>query len=515
MDQMIAMFTLLGLVASILLHWWHSTWLPSKRLPPGPTPWPVVGCIPQLPLYVADVLSGSRKLQEKYGKMITFWIGKRPLIIINDPDLAFEAMVRRGSQFNNRCRLSSQIDMSNGFKLISSSDGDYTKLIRRVLSSGVLGAATEKALKPQRDSTLNEIMSLMVAATRATGGVRRLKVSCIVRPCMFRFALVMSLGFQPESKPMQRLDDILMVRMNKTFRFYFGDYIPALKFFERKSRQYFNSIKKECEKILIPVIEKVRRIQARGRDESGVVINPGSYLHDLLALQETEGRDFLSDETIVGLLAELIISGSHTVSLAAEYAMHILSEHPDVQAKVRDEIRATLGDDARPVDESDIPNLPYLAAVVKETLRLIPPSPVTMAHATSELCQLGGYDIPTNAVIYFQIRSFHLDSTLWTDEPLGFKPERFLDMDVDVLGSGTRDLRLIPFGAGRRVCPAAKLAMMELQMMVARMVQTFDWMREHDSIRPGDMTDVDLPKEDLPGDLLKITSIARLRSIKT
>lgn len=515
MDQMMALFTLMGLAVSILLHWWHSTWLPSKRLPPGPTPWPVLGCIPQLPLLVADVLSGSTELQKKYGKIMTIWIGKRPLIIVNDPELAFEAMVRRGAQFNNRCRLSSQIDMSNGFKLVSSSDGDYTKLIRRVLAAGVLGAATERALKPQRDSTVAEIMSLMVAATTATGGVRRLKVSSIVRPCKVKFALVMSLGIELESKTMQRLDDILMIRLNKTFQFYFGDYVPALKIFERKSRQYFRSIKQECEEILMPVIHKVRDIRARGRDENGVVVNPGSYLHNLLDLQETEGRDFLSDATIVALLVELIVSGSHTVSLAAENAMHILSQHPQVQAKLRDEIREKLGDDARPVEESDIPNLPYLAAVVKETLRLIAPSPVTIAHATSELCQLGGYDIPTNAVIYFQIRSFHLDPTLWPDEPLGFKPERFLETDVEVLGSGTRDLRLIPFGAGRRICPAAKLAMMELQMMVARMVQTFDWMQEHDSILPGDMTDVELPKDDLPGDLQKKTSIARLRSINS
>ncbi|KAL3692408.1 hypothetical protein R1sor_006059 [Riccia sorocarpa] len=192
----------------------------------------------------------------------------------------------------------------------------------------------------------------------------------------------------------------------------------------------------------------------------------------MLLLTSTVGKEFpnFNDSVITSLCAEFLNGAIHTTTLAIDHTMVLLCEHPEVNQKLYREIEAIVG--RRVVDESDLPKLPYLSAVNRESLRVWTFGLTTIPHATSELQKLGGYDIPTDAVVIFVLESFHLESTHWS-EPSIFKPERFLENDLDVLG--TKNFSFLPFSAGRRVCPGSQLAMLEISVVVARLVQTFEW----------------------------------------
>lgn len=116
--------------------------------------------------------------------------------------------------------------------------------------------------------------------------------------------------------------------------------------------------------------------------------------------------------------------------------------------KLQAEIRSTIGSNAN-IRESNISELPYLAACVKETLRIHPPTPFLVPRRAPETCKLMNYTIPKNSRLFVNVWAIGRDSKTWEDA-LSFRPERFLDSSVDFRG---QDFEFIPFGAGRRICP--------------------------------------------------------------
>lgn len=123
------------------------------------------------------------------------------------------------------------------------------------------------------------------------------------------------------------------------------------------------------------------------------------------------------------------------------------------------------------MDESDIKNLPFLQAVVKELFRLHPAAPLGIPHACKEATTLAGYDIPKNTTCMLNLWAIGRDPAHWKD-PLVFNPERFLGSDVTMFG---RDFHLIPFSVGRRQCPGAQLGLAIVQLAVASLVHSFEW----------------------------------------
>ncbi|KAF7809781.1 cytochrome P450 CYP82D47-like [Senna tora] len=139
--------------------------------------------------------------------------------------------------------------------------------------------------------------------------------------------------------------------------------------------------------------------------------------------------------------------------------------------KLQEELEIHIGRN-RMVQDSDLKNLVYLQAVVKETLRLYPPSPIVTLRAAMSDCTFScGHHIPNGTHLMVNVWKIHRDDRVWCD-PHEFKPERFLSChkDVDVRG---KNFELIPFGSGRRSCPGASLALQVVHLTLARLLQSF------------------------------------------
>lgn len=156
-----------------------------------------------------------------------------------------------------------------------------------------------------------------------------------------------------------------------------------------------------------------------------------------------------------------------------------LINHPDVFKKVKEEIDSVVGK-TRLVEESDIPSLPYLQAVVKEALRLYPPGPVTTRECRQN-CKVGGFDIPEKTAVAINLYAIMRDPNSW-DDPNDFKPERFMvstkegeNMYHNQSETKGQSFNFVPFGAGRRGCPGTLLAFSLMNTAIAAMVQCFDW----------------------------------------
>ncbi|KAK2637063.1 hypothetical protein Ddye_031855 [Dipteronia dyeriana] len=147
-----------------------------------------------------------------------------------------------------------------------------------------------------------------------------------------------------------------------------------------------------------------------------------------------------------------------------------LLNHPDAFKKVRQEIESVVGRN-RLVEETDIPSLPYLQAVVKEALRLYPPGPVTTRECRQN-CRIKGFDIPEKTAVAINLYAIMRDPDAW-ENPDEFRPERFLIPSRD--HQEQKLFNFVPFGGGRRGCPGSMLAFAVMNTVIAAMVQCFDW----------------------------------------
>ncbi|KAJ0715169.1 putative cytochrome P450 [Helianthus annuus] len=123
------------------------------------------------------------------------------------------------------------------------------------------------------------------------------------------------------------------------------------------------------------------------------------------------------------------------------------------------------------IKESQVSQLPYLHACVKETLRLHPPAPLLHPQAILEGSKIMNYNVPKNSQLIINVWAMGRDPSLWED-PVSFKPERFCDSSVDFKG---QDFKFLPFGVGRRMCPGYPYAIKQIHLMLASLVRNFDW----------------------------------------
>ncbi|KAJ8759250.1 hypothetical protein K2173_006770 [Erythroxylum novogranatense] len=166
-----------------------------------------------------------------------------------------------------------------------------------------------------------------------------------------------------------------------------------------------------------------------------------------------------------------IIAGSDSSAITLTWMVCNLLNNRRCLELAQEELDSKVGRE-RVVEDSDIDNLQYLQAIIKETLRLYPPGPVATPHEATQDCTLCGFDIPKGTRLVINLWKLHRDPSVWSD-PEEFRPERFLTShaNLDVYG---QNHEYLPFGSGRRICPGLNLAMQVLQLSLARLLQAFE-----------------------------------------
>ncbi|KAJ6910203.1 hypothetical protein NC652_021018 [Populus alba x Populus x berolinensis] len=249
----------------------------------------------------------------------------------------------------------------------------------------------------------------------------------------------------------------------------------------RRRWEEFYQLRKCQQDVSIPLIRARKNLQEEERKRMETQHHHvASYVDTLLGLELPDENKKLNEVEIANLCSEFLNAGTDTTTTALEWIMANLVKYPKIQDKLFTEIKGVVGDgDREEVSESDLKRLPYLKAVILEGLRRHPPARLLAPHAAREDVVLNNeYLIPETAAINFLVAEMGWDPTAWED-PLAFKPERFLNHDngigreFDITGS--REIKMMPFGAGRRICPGYQLAMLHLEYYVANLIWKFEW----------------------------------------
>jgi len=204
-------------------------------------------------------------------------------------------------------------------------------------------------------------------------------------------------------------------------------------------------------------------IRARESVEGG----PARDLLDrLIAARDGETGVRLSNDEVRDEVVIIFLAGHDTTALALTYTWYLLSQHPQVEAKLHAELAHVLG--GRLPTYDDLEKLPYTKMVIEESMRLYPPAPGISTRAVLEDDEVAGVKIPKGSMILIAPWVLHRHRLLW-DNPERFDPERFSPKRIE----GRHRFAYLPFGGGPRVCIGMALAMAEAQLTLATIAQRF------------------------------------------
>ncbi|VAI68971.1 unnamed protein product [Triticum turgidum subsp. durum] len=189
--------------------------------------------------------------------------------------------------------------------------------------------------------------------------------------------------------------------------------------------------------------------------------------------EDDNDGETITEVNIKGLIFDMFTAGTDTSSIIVEWAMAEMINNPSIMARAQEEMDRVIGRNRR-IEESDIANLPYLQAICKEAMRLHPSTPLSLPHFSFEECEVDGHHVPANTRLLINIWAIGRDPAAWED-PLEFRPERFLSGPAAKIDPMGNNFELIPFGAGRRICAGKLAGMVFVQYFLGTLVHAFEW----------------------------------------
>ncbi|XP_063532703.1 cytochrome P450 4d2-like isoform X2 [Cydia strobilella] len=224
----------------------------------------------------------------------------------------------------------------------------------------------------------------------------------------------------------------------------------------------------KCRRLMYEFVEQViktKRMEMEQRAKTNSrqnpeVFSPQSFLEMLLESTQLTDHE-LAEEALVTTVA-----GTDTSAVAASFTVLMLSRHPEVQARVYEELCEVLGDSNRDVTAEDLPRLKYLEAVIKETLRLYPPVPIIVRSVEQDTDLPSGLTLVKGVGVVINIWATHRNPRYWGSDADLFRPERFLEPLM-------HPAQFMPFSYGLRNCLGYQYAMMSIKTVLASLFRKY------------------------------------------
>ncbi|KAL6603878.1 hypothetical protein ACP70R_044239 [Stipagrostis hirtigluma subsp. patula] len=465
---LLVLFPLLTL-SSFLLLTTRSSGIPTAkkglRLPPGPTPVPVLGNLHQLgPLPHRSL----RELARRHGPVMLLRLGAVPALVVSSPEAAREVMKSHDADCCSRPASPGPRRLSYGLKNLAFAPyGEYWREVRKLFIVELLSKRRVRAAWYAREQQADKLIGdLRRAAARPVAldehifGLADGIIGTVAFGNIYgteRFA------------HRRRFQHVLDEAMDMMASFAAEDFFPnaAGRLVDRLTGIVARRerIFRELDAFFDVVIDQ-HTDPTRATPENG-----GDLVDVLVGLwREHKGTHRFTRDHVKAIILDTFIGGIDTSSVTMLWAMSELIRKPRVMSKVQGEIRGVVGDKER-VEPEDVPKLRYLKMVVKETLRLHPPATLLLPRETIRDVKIGGYDVPAKTRVFVNTWAIGRDPASWA-EAEEFNPERFEEKDVDYNGA---HFELVPFGAGRRICPGLAMGETNVEFTLANLLYCFDW----------------------------------------
>ncbi|KAB1228271.1 Cytochrome P450 71D8 [Morella rubra] len=432
----------------------------SHKLPPGPWQLPVLGNLHQMAFSNKLTYRILKDLADKYGPIMRLQLGEMPGVVISSPELAKDVLIRHDTAFAQRRNFRAVDMISYNSSVVFAPYCDYWRQIRKVYVMELLSAKRVQSFRSIREEEVENLLETL----SLSGGLPidlSEKIFSLIHGINSRAAFGKKYKHQKE-----------LISLLKDFNILSGgfsllDFFPSLVGFLTGKTPAMLKICQKVDAILDDTLND--HLMERSASTSACTDH---IVHVLLNLKEAGELEFnLTSKHVKAIILELFFVGSDTSATTIEWAMSELLKNPKAMEKAQAEVRQVF--DGRNIDdndEKDIQKLDFLKTVVKETLRLYPPTPLTTRKSGAK-CEIGGYEITEDTTVYINIWGLARDPNYWVDANC-FHPERFLGSSVDLKGN---NFEFLAFGAGRRICPGITYALANIELTLCRLLYHFNW----------------------------------------
>ncbi|XP_044953805.1 cytochrome P450 89A2-like [Hordeum vulgare subsp. vulgare] len=453
----------------------------TTSLPPGPTSLTAFGPLLLLAWTSVNIESVVRVARSWYGPVFTLYLlPSFPVVFVADRAVAHRVLVQRGSAFADRppANLATRIFSSNQHNITTAAYGPLWRALRQNLTGRALHPSSIPRYAAARRRAASGLVDGIARQMRSEAGV--VVIEPLLHEAVFHVLACMCFGQGLDAAAIAAVTSLQRELLKEAVGFQvFGSSpkVTKLLFWRRYRRML--CIRRRQEEVFIPLI---RACHARCNTTSGdKSFEMDCYVDSLIGLliPEQDGSSssrYLTDGEIVALCTEFLSGPIDSTVNVLQWAMANLVARPEIQAKLRTEIHNIT--DGQVQEEERLPRMPYLRAVVLESLRRHPPARFIMPHAAvgEDGAALDGFTVPKEVSVNFTVGDMAMDRTVWPD-PTRFRPERFLPggegEDLDLTGS--KEIKMMPFGAGRRMCPGIDVSLLHVNLLLATMVTAFQW----------------------------------------
>ncbi|OAY64335.1 Flavonoid 3'-monooxygenase [Ananas comosus] len=429
------------------------------NLPPGPKPWPIIG---NLNLIGALPHRSLHALSRQYGPLMHLRFGSFPVVVGSSVDAARFFLKTHDVAFTDRPKTAAGRYTTYNYSDITWSPyGAYWRQARKMCLTELFSARRLDSYEYIRREEIRSLVRDLRGAAAAGGAPVLLKdfLSTVSLNVISRMVLGKKYLDPAEAAGAVVSPDEFKWMLDELFLLNgvlnIGDSIPWLDFLDLQG--YIKRMKKLSKKF-DRFLEHVLDEHNERRWKEGEEFVAKDMVDVLLQLAD--------DPT----LEDLIAGGTESSAVTVEWAISELLKQPEIFAKATEELDRVIGRE-RWVEEREVHKLPYVEAIVKETMRLHPVAPMLVPRLSREDSQINGYDIPAGTRVLVNVWTIGRDPEIW-DKPEEFRPERFLGSPIDVKG---HDFELLPFGSGRRMCPGYSLGLKVIQVSLANLLHGFAW----------------------------------------
>ncbi|KAJ5682168.1 Cytochrome P450 [Penicillium macrosclerotiorum] len=464
------------------------------RLPPGPTPIPFLGN--KLIIPTSSPWITFEKWSQIYGPIFTIWIGRRPTIIISDPNVAVALLEKRGTNFSSRPRfvVMGELYWDNAGILVQPYGKEWQ--IRRRMLHQALNPSALRLYKPTQEAEATRLCSALLDEPGSYEGL----IDRFTASVVFSIAYGHRIDSMSSKVVLQRLDFMQYAASLNVPGRYLAETVPLLKRIPNWLAPWKAEIQRRGRKEAETNMALLRHVEEELRQAESPSEVPDSLAKLLLQAREVDQATFgvLSKRDFSFVPASLFGAGSDTTASTLCSAILMLITNIEVQTTAQKELDYVIGRTRLPTFDDEL-RLPYIKALCNETLRIRPVAVLGgTPHANSVADTYNGYFIPQGTTILSNSWAINLNPTYYPN-PHNFNPLRFLKVDPTTLPYlpklNKQDLaemsppNLHPakeghssFGWGRRICPGAGLAENSLFIAVARLLWAFEFrpVRESD-----------------------------------
>ena len=415
----------------------------APRIAPGPRGHWLLGNIRE---FRRDVLGLMMESTRRFGDVVRFRLGPQVIHLLDHPDYVEHVLQKNQRNFDKQTRSAAFIRLVTGESLLTG-NGEFWQRQRRLLQpafhhhniarfSDQMTSATAVMLEHWRQRTAHD-EPLDVASE-----MMRLTYTIVGRT-------LFSANVGPDAETIERAMQVILPhtfgRLGRVLNW--PDWLPT-----PRNRRFRRALR-DTDHVVYRLIEQHRLAQNSAQPDRDL-------LAMLLRVRDEETGAGLNDEQLRNETVTFLLAGHETTANALTWTFYLLSQHPEAERQIREEVSTVLGGRVPTLD--DLPRLAFTRMVIQEAMRLYPPIWIIERRVIAS-DTVGGFHLPSGSSVVIAPYALHRHPAFW-ERPEEFDPARFARCTPEAY---------FPFGAGPRLCIGSEFAMLEAQLLTAMVVQSF------------------------------------------